>query len=67
MESEAIDFLKNHSEIDVIVLDFFMPKMDGLQTLDWVMKCNPTPAIMITIAKIRKRKFIFQSASIRRI
>ncbi len=33
---------------DVILLDFFMPKMDGLQFLRELMKRSPTPTIIIT-------------------
>src|SRR5271157_1865479 len=35
---------------DVILLDFFMPKMDGIQTLKEIMKRTPTPTIIITAA-----------------
>ena len=46
---EALEFIKEHP-VDVIILDFFMPKMDGLETLKNIMATNPIPTIMITIA-----------------
>jgi len=46
---EALEFLKDHP-VDVVILDFFMPKMDGLETLKNIMQTNPIPTIMITIA-----------------
>jgi two-component system chemotaxis response regulator CheB len=46
---DALEFLEKYP-VDVIVLDFFMPKMDGLETLEHIMKTHPIPTIMITIA-----------------
>jgi two-component system chemotaxis response regulator CheB len=39
-----------------------MPKMDGLQTLEWVMKTNPTPTIMITIMEESENAILFFKA-----
>ena len=37
---------------DVISLDIIMPKLDGLKFLEKIMKCKPTPVIIVsTIAK----------------
>jgi two-component system chemotaxis response regulator CheB len=33
---------------DVITLDVEMPKMNGLQALEKIMKDNPTPVIMVS-------------------
>lgn len=48
---EAIKYLdKYHKNIDVVILDFFMPKMDGIETLKNIVEKYPIPTIMITIA-----------------
>ena len=47
---EAMKFLKSRYDVDVIILDFFMPKMNGLETIIKIMEERPTPTIMITIA-----------------
>lgn len=47
---EALKFIRASTHIDVIILDCFMPKMDGIETLRNIMLINPTPTIMITIA-----------------
>ena len=35
---------------DIVTLDVEMPKMDGLQTLEQIMKTNPLPVIMVSSA-----------------
>lgn len=39
---------------DVITLDMAMPKMDGLEFLDRLMRLRPTPTIMVTSAAQRQ-------------
>lgn len=44
----ALDILKNNSDIDIIVLDIMMPKMDGYTTLKEVRKITSVPVIMLS-------------------
>ncbi len=45
---EALDKIKK-TQYDIILLDIKMPKMDGLEVLDEILKISPeTPVIMIT-------------------
>jgi two-component system, chemotaxis family, protein-glutamate methylesterase/glutaminase len=46
---EALKFLEQN-QVDVVILDFFMPKMNGIETLEHIMSTKPLPVIMITIA-----------------
>jgi len=43
----AIEKLKKH-EVDVIMLDIEMPRMDGLTFLEKLMKARPTPVIILS-------------------
>ncbi len=43
----AIEKLKKH-EIDVIMLDIEMPRMDGLTFLEKLMRAKPTPVIILS-------------------
>ena len=45
---EAIRIIKNNSNIDIIVLDIMMPKMDGYTTLKDIRKISTTPVIMLS-------------------
>ena len=48
---EALEFLHEHNNaVDVVLLDFFMPKMDGLETLKKIMELYSIPTIMISSA-----------------
>jgi two-component system chemotaxis response regulator CheB len=58
---EALKLLKEF-DVDVIVLDFFMPKMDGLQTLKKIMNENPIPTIMITVANREENRDLYFKA-----
>lgn len=58
---EALEFLEKNS-VDVVVLDFFMPKMNGLETLAEIMKRYRTPTIMITIANREEHADLYFSA-----
>jgi two-component system, OmpR family, response regulator VicR len=47
--SEAIEELKQHRNLDVIILDVKMPGMDGIEALGEIKKENPlTEVIMLT-------------------
>ncbi len=58
---EAIKFLEL-THVDVIILDFFMPKMNGLDTLEQIMKRFPTPTIMLTLANRQEHATLFFKA-----
>lgn len=45
---EAIRIIKNNSDINIIVLDIMMPKMDGYTTLKEIRKISTTPVIMLS-------------------
>ncbi|AME09953.1 MULTISPECIES: response regulator transcription factor [Gemella] len=48
---EALSYLKNNN-IDVAILDIEMPKMTGLDVLEWIKKNNiPTKVIIVTTFK----------------
>lgn len=47
--SEALDFLKQKADIDIVITDINMPKMDGLTLLNHIQELNPiTKTIMIS-------------------
>lgn len=45
---QSLDILKNNSDIDIIVLDIMMPKMDGYTTLKEIRKITSIPVIMLS-------------------
>ena len=45
---EAIRIIKNNSDINIIVLDIMMPKVDGYTTLKEIRKISTTPVIMLS-------------------
>ena len=50
----ALDFLENN-EVDLIILDVFMPQMDGFETLRQIRKRQlPVDVIMVTAANERE-------------
>lgn len=51
---EAIDIFFNDKNIDLVILDVMMPKMDGWETLETIRKFSQTPVIMLT-AKAEER------------
>ena len=44
----ALTLVKDNSDIDLIVLDIMMPKMDGYTTLKEIRKLSTTPVIMLS-------------------
>lgn len=52
--NSALEFLE-HNKVDLIVLDVFMPHLDGFETLRQIRKKQiPTDAIMVTAANDRE-------------
>lgn len=49
---EAIQMIENsHTGFDVVLLDYLMPEMNGLNVLQWMLEQkNQTPVIMLTAA-----------------
>lgn len=45
---EALDKIKSYNDIDIIVLDIMMPKMDGYTTLKEIRKISTVPVIMLS-------------------
>ena len=45
---EALDKTKSYNDIDIIVLDIMMPKMDGYTTLKEIRKISTVPVIMLS-------------------
>src|SRR5260221_13183841 len=48
-------------EPDVITLDVEMPKMNGLEFLDRLMRAKPTPVVMISTATERGSEVTFRA------
>ena len=59
---EALKFISVSNDIDVIILDCFMPRMDGIETLRNIMQIKPTPTIMITIANKNEHADLYFNA-----
>ena len=57
---EARDMIKN-LDPDVITLDVEMPKMNGLEFLDKLMRARPTPVVMISSATERGSEVTFRA------
>ena len=45
---EAIDTVNNNKDIDLIVLDIMMPKMDGYTTLKEIRKVSAVPVLLLS-------------------
>ncbi len=57
---EARDMIKQLAP-DVITLDIEMPKMNGLEFLDKLMRARPTPVVMISAATERGSEVTFRA------
>jgi DNA-binding response OmpR family regulator len=44
---EAISFLKEH-EVDLVVLDIIMPRLNGFQVCQWLRERSDVPVVMLT-------------------
>lgn len=44
----ALEIVKNNNDVDIIVLDIMMPKMDGYTTLKEIRKISKVPVIMLS-------------------
>ena len=47
---EAVDFCKNHPEIDIILMDIKMPEMDGLEATKLIREFRPDLPIIAQTA-----------------
>ncbi len=45
---EAIEQVKKHNDIDLIIMDIMMPKMDGYQAVSEIKKIKDIPFIMLS-------------------
>ena len=45
---DALEIVNNNKDIDIIVLDIMMPKMDGYTTLKEIRKLSTVPVIMLS-------------------
>ena len=48
---EAIDIINENNDIDLIILDIMMPKMDGFETLKKIKEIKDIPVIMLSARK----------------
>ena len=45
---DALEKLNNNKNIDIIILDIMMPKIDGFMTLKEIKKCREIPVIILS-------------------
>jgi len=48
---EAVDFIKRYKDIDLIIMDIMMPKMDGFTAAKEIKKIKELPIIMLSARK----------------
>jgi len=55
--SEAIDFLKNNlNSVDLILLDLFMPILDGMQVLRWLRETKQSTVYVLVMTAMTDDK-----------
>lgn len=57
---EAIDFVKKNPEVDVVLMDVTMPRMNGLQAVEQIQKLHSPPACLI-LSMHDKEEYILDS------
>lgn len=40
-------FTREKGNIDLVLVDYFMPEMDGAKTFEWLRKLNPTVKVLL--------------------
>ena len=59
---KAIDYLEKYPKPDVIVMDIYMPEMDGIEATYRIMATCPVPIIIVSnIANIKEKRISFRA------
>ncbi|MHA1585244.1 MAG: chemotaxis protein CheB [Promethearchaeota archaeon] len=56
---DAINFIRKNNPVDVILLDLFMPKLNGIETFKKINNIHKIPTIMITSADRKENAELF--------
>ena len=55
---EALEIVNSNKELELIILDVMMPKMDGIECLNKIRQNNNIPIIMLTAKTLEEDKLI---------